>query len=99
MKARDHRPVLLKGIDTAPIPDKTKPETLLTPRWISPTHSGRLAVKMAGKDDLVPQHVPNRAERRAAARTARREQVAANAKMTTLHRRVAERAARRKKAA
>jgi hypothetical protein len=80
MKARDHRPTLLKGIDTAPTPDKTKPETLLTPNWISPTHSGRLAAKLAGKDDLVPQRVPNRAERRANARAERREQKAAAAK-------------------
>ena len=64
MRSRDHRPVLLKGIDSAPIPDRDKPETLLTPNWISPTHSGRLAAKLAGKDDLVPQRAPNRADRR-----------------------------------
>lgn len=93
MKARDHRPTLLKGIDTAPKPDKTKPETLLTPNWISPVKSGRLAAILAGKDDLVPQRVPNRAERRANARAARREQV------TTLQQRIAERSARREKAA
>lgn len=99
MKARDHRPTLLKGIDTAPIPDRDKPETLLTPNWISPTHSGRIAAKLAGKDDLVPQRVPNRAERRANARAARREQVAAAAKIAILQQRIAERSARREKAA
>lgn len=99
MKARDHRPTLLKGIDEAPRPDKTKPETLLTPNWISPTHSGRLAAKLAGKDDLIPQRVPNRAMRRANARELRREQVAAAARATTLQNRIVERAARREKAA
>lgn len=100
MKARDHRPTLLKGIDVAPKPDKTRPETLLTPRWISP-HSlgGRLILKMSDREDLVPQRVPNRAERRANARAARREQKAAMAKLATLQQRIAERSARREKAA
>lgn len=62
MKFRDHRQVLLKGIDVPDLPKLEEPNTLeqlATPKWISPTHSGRLAAQMAGKKP--PLELPNRA--------------------------------------
>jgi hypothetical protein len=62
MRFRDHRQVLLKGIDTADVPklgESNTPEQLATPRWISPAGSGYIAAHMAGKK--APLVLPNRA--------------------------------------
>lgn len=72
MRFRDHRQVLLKGIDTPDLPKldaSTTPAQLSTPKLISPEKSGRLAAQLAGKKP--PLQLPNRAYVRNAMKTKR----------------------------
>jgi hypothetical protein len=54
------RSTLLKQVHTAPLPDPAKPETMATPRWISPYESGRLVAKMLGAFGDLPFPVKRR---------------------------------------
>ncbi len=64
MRFSDVRPTLLKQVDIAPVPDRTKPETLATPRWISPYESGRVVAKMLGVFGDLPFEVKRRKVRK-----------------------------------
>lgn len=62
MRFRDHRQILLKGVDVPDLPSLGESSTaaqLATPRYISPDRSGRLAAQMAGK--RAPLTMPSRA--------------------------------------
>ena len=65
-KFADIRPVLLKYIDSAPLPEPEKPETMATPKWLSPypSHSGYVIAMLREVVEQIPVPAPKLRKRK-----------------------------------
>lgn len=60
------RQTLLKYIDSAPLPDPEKPETMATPKWLSPypSHSGYVIAMLREVVEQIPVPAPKLRKRK-----------------------------------